>query len=54
MKTARENTLTYERVFRGKIDPTNHVISIDELRGWRVSILSLLYTTMYMKYIVII
>lgn len=53
MKTAQENTLTYERVFRGKIDATNHVMSIDDLRRWRVSILSLLYTTMYMKDIVI-
>ena len=35
---ALENTLIYERVFRGKIDPTNHITSIDGIPDWRVSV----------------
>ena len=30
-----ENTLTYERVFRGKIDPTNNVWNLEDLKTWR-------------------
>lgn len=35
---AKENTIIYERVFRGKIDPTNHIASTDGISDWRVSV----------------
>ena len=35
---AQKNTRIYEIVFRGKIDPTDQVSSLNRLSDWRVSI----------------
>ena len=34
-KIAEENSLIYERVFRGRIDPTNQVWNLKDLANWR-------------------
>ena len=34
-KIASENEVIYNRVFGGKIDPTNHVWNLDQLKEWR-------------------
>ena len=34
-RIAVENTLAYERVFRGRITPTNNVWNLEDLRRWR-------------------